>query len=84
MEASKPLQYQFRFRHLDGDIGPLPFQPASSVADMKTSCLDSWPAEGGLKEKVCIRRNAKKNIVWNLKAGADANSTDTLAFALLA
>jgi len=52
MDALKPADYQMRFRHLDGDVGPFPFQQASSVADMKTRCWESWPTEGAIKDQV--------------------------------
>jgi hypothetical protein len=45
--------YQLRFRHLDGDVGPLALEEASSVAAMKAAIFQHWPTEGPLAAKVC-------------------------------
>jgi Ubiquitin-2 like Rad60 SUMO-like len=44
--------YKLRFRHLDGDVGPLQFQEATTVLGMKNSIYEEWPTEGELSTKV--------------------------------
>ena len=44
--------YQLRFRHLDGDVGPLAFEEAATVAAMKSAIFDAWPSAGPLAAKV--------------------------------
>ena len=44
--------YQLRFRHLNGDIGPLPFQDSTSVSNMKTAIFENWPSSGALAAMV--------------------------------
>lgn len=40
-----------RFRHLDGDVGPLMFSESASVGEMKTAIMRNWPEEGVLNAK---------------------------------
>lgn len=44
--------YKLRFRHLDGDVGPLQFQEATSVQGMKRMIWEEWPTEGEIANKV--------------------------------
>lgn len=44
--------YQLRFRHLAGDVGPLPFQESSNVAAMKAAIWEHWPESGELSTQV--------------------------------
>jgi Ubiquitin-2 like Rad60 SUMO-like len=44
--------YQLRFRHLNGDIGPLAFEESATVADMKSATWDHWPENGPLASMV--------------------------------
>lgn len=44
--------YQLRFRHLDGDVGPLAFEEPATVAAMKVAVFEAWPSAGPLAIKV--------------------------------
>lgn len=52
MAADKDKPFKLRFRHLDGDLGPFPFQENTSVSAMKNQIWDEWPGEGNLADKV--------------------------------
>lgn len=45
-------EYKIRYRHLDGDVGPLSFGEKSTVSEMKAAILESWPTEGAIADKV--------------------------------
>lgn len=45
-------EYKIRYRHLDGDVGPLSFGEQSTVSEMKAAILESWPTEGAIADKV--------------------------------
>jgi hypothetical protein len=47
--------FKLRFRHLDGDVGPLPFQESASVLAMKNKIWEEWPEEGALCDKVRLQ-----------------------------
>lgn len=51
MAADKDKAFKMRFRHLDGDLGPFPFQESSSVLSMKSQIWEEWPNEGNLADK---------------------------------
>lgn len=53
MAADKDKAFKFRFRHLEGDLGPFPFQENTSVLAMKGQIWEEWPNEGNLADKVC-------------------------------
>ncbi|KAL6772123.1 FAP287 [Auxenochlorella protothecoides x Auxenochlorella symbiontica] len=38
--------YDLRFRHINGDIGPIQFPLAASVSDVKLKLWQDWPTDG--------------------------------------
>lgn len=53
--------YKLRFRHLNGDIGPLEFDETSTVGSMKGAVFDRWPENGTLAELVRSCRQTVNN-----------------------
>ncbi|GAB4813495.1 hypothetical protein N2152v2_000541 [Parachlorella kessleri] len=41
-------EYDIRFRHTAGDVGPLKFAASSTVQEIKERLLVEWPTEGPL------------------------------------